>query len=106
MTPGSEPVRAEAAGRDPYVLDPSKVREPPQGWGPSLRFPGPGMITSAAVVGSGRADHGHHAGCAGGVRPAVAGVLAPTGNDALAVISRIFVDTTGDWAGDVFLVEP
>jgi Mn2+/Fe2+ NRAMP family transporter len=27
--------------------------EPPTGWGPSLRFLGPGMITSAAVVGSG-----------------------------------------------------
>ncbi|MGB3953782.1 MAG: Nramp family divalent metal transporter [Brooklawnia sp.] len=38
---------------DPYVLDPSKIMEPPKGWGPSLRFLGPGMITSAAVVGSG-----------------------------------------------------
>jgi Mn2+/Fe2+ NRAMP family transporter len=38
---------------DPYVLDPADVREPPSGWGPSFRFLGPGMITSAAVVGSG-----------------------------------------------------
>lgn len=38
---------------DPYVMDPSKVMDPPKGWGPSLRFLGPGMITSAAVVGSG-----------------------------------------------------
>ena len=38
---------------DPYALDPSKIQEPPTGWGPSLRFLGPGMITSAAVVGSG-----------------------------------------------------
>ena len=38
---------------DPYVMDPRKVMEPPHGWGPSIRFLGPGMITSAAVVGSG-----------------------------------------------------
>lgn len=38
---------------DPYVMDPTKIQEPPKGWGPSLRFLGPGMITSAAVVGSG-----------------------------------------------------
>lgn len=38
---------------DPYELTPDKIKEPPQGWGPSLRFLGPGMITSAAVVGSG-----------------------------------------------------
>lgn len=38
---------------DPYILDPSKIMEPPKGWGPSMKFLGPGMITSAAVVGSG-----------------------------------------------------
>lgn len=38
---------------DPYIRDTSKIVEPPQGWRPSLRFLGPGMITSAAVVGSG-----------------------------------------------------
>lgn len=38
---------------DPYVMDRKKIQEPPKGWGPSLRFLGPGMITSAAVVGSG-----------------------------------------------------
>lgn len=42
-----------SADKDPYVLDPAEVRTPPVGWGPSLRFLGPGMITSAAVVGSG-----------------------------------------------------
>lgn len=47
-----QPAHAIAEG-DPYVLDPSKIREPPQGWAPSMRFLGPGMITSAAVVGSG-----------------------------------------------------
>ena len=52
MTSASEPVDAKTRA-DPYVLDPAKIREPPQGWGPSLRFLGPGMITSAAVVGSG-----------------------------------------------------
>ncbi len=53
MTSASEPVGAGTAADDPYVLDPSKIKEPPRGWGPSLRFLGPGMITSAAVVGSG-----------------------------------------------------
>lgn len=43
----------EAHYDDPYVLDPAKIKEPPKGWGPSMRFLGPGMITSAAVVGSG-----------------------------------------------------
>lgn len=43
-----------AAGlTDPYTLDPDNIREPPKGWLPSLRFLGPGMVTSAAVVGSG-----------------------------------------------------
>ncbi|MGO4956875.1 Nramp family divalent metal transporter [Luteococcus sp. Sow4_B9] len=49
-----EPVGANTEEQgDPYVLDPAKIQEPPVGWGPSLRFLGPGMITSAAVVGSG-----------------------------------------------------
>ncbi|MDI3403408.1 Nramp family divalent metal transporter [Streptomyces cavernicola] len=39
--------------KDPYVLDPAMVKEPPKGWRGGLRFLGPGMITSAAVVGSG-----------------------------------------------------
>lgn len=38
---------------DPYVIDPALVKDPPQGWVSSLKFLGPGMITSAAVVGSG-----------------------------------------------------
>ena len=38
---------------DPYALDPHDVREPPSTIRQSLRFLGPGMITSAAVVGSG-----------------------------------------------------
>ena len=49
----SLPNELAAAPPDPYKLDPSKIQEPPTGWGPSLRFLGPGMITSAAVVGSG-----------------------------------------------------
>lgn len=36
-----------------YVLDPANIKEPPTGWKTSLRFLGPGMVTSAAVVGSG-----------------------------------------------------
>lgn len=39
--------------RDPYRLDPANVQEPPAGLRGGLRFLGPGMITSAAVVGSG-----------------------------------------------------
>lgn len=38
---------------DPYALDASKVKDPPKGWRGSLRLLGPGMITSAAIVGSG-----------------------------------------------------
>lgn len=38
---------------DPYVRDSTKILEPPKGWRPSVRFLGPGMVTSAAVVGSG-----------------------------------------------------
>lgn len=39
--------------QDPYVLDPANIKDPPKGWRGGLRFLGPGMITSAAVVGSG-----------------------------------------------------
>lgn len=55
MSSSSVPVAPDPAAerKDPYVLDPSTVQEPPQGWRPSLRFLGPGMITSAAIVGSG-----------------------------------------------------
>lgn len=38
---------------DPYVRNESKILEPPKGWRPSLKFLGPGMVASAAVVGSG-----------------------------------------------------
>jgi Mn2+/Fe2+ NRAMP family transporter len=38
---------------DPYVVDGSQVQEPPTSLGGRFRFLGPGMITSAAVVGSG-----------------------------------------------------
>ncbi|MET1006484.1 MAG: Nramp family divalent metal transporter [Propionibacteriaceae bacterium] len=39
--------------QDPYVLDESRIQEPPTKFSHKLRFLGPGMITSAAVVGSG-----------------------------------------------------
>lgn len=42
-----------AKGKDPYILDPANIQEPPSRWRGGLRFLGPGMITSAAVVGSG-----------------------------------------------------
>ncbi|MGI5950935.1 MAG: Nramp family divalent metal transporter [Brooklawnia sp.] len=51
--PAEEVQLQQLQADDPYVLDPSKIKEPPKGWGPSIRFLGPGMITSAAVVGSG-----------------------------------------------------
>ncbi|MQA10171.1 MAG: divalent metal cation transporter [Pseudonocardiaceae bacterium] len=38
---------------DPYRLTPEDIKEPPQGWRGSLRFFGPGLILSAAIVGSG-----------------------------------------------------
>ncbi|MFC5370433.1 Nramp family divalent metal transporter [Arcanobacterium bovis] len=38
---------------DPYALDPKNIQEPPYTLKGSLKFLGPGMITSAAVVGSG-----------------------------------------------------
>ncbi|GAA2181289.1 Nramp family divalent metal transporter [Brooklawnia cerclae] len=51
----SAPVDIIAANKnaDPYVLDPSKVMEPPKGWAASLRFFGPGMVATAGIVGSG-----------------------------------------------------
>ncbi|WP_298860323.1 Nramp family divalent metal transporter [uncultured Microbacterium sp.] len=39
--------------RDPYILDVADIQEPPRGWRSSLRYFGPGFLTSAAVVGSG-----------------------------------------------------
>lgn len=38
---------------DAYAREASQILDPPRGWRPSLRFLGPGMVTSAAVVGSG-----------------------------------------------------
>lgn len=38
---------------DPYVLDPKNVMDPPKNFRGAFKFLGPGMITSAAVVGSG-----------------------------------------------------
>jgi Mn2+/Fe2+ NRAMP family transporter len=42
-----------APDEDPYRLDASSVREPPEGWIASLRYLGPGLILSASIVGSG-----------------------------------------------------
>lgn len=39
--------------RDPYQLTYDGVKDPPKGWGPSLRYLGPGLILSASIVGSG-----------------------------------------------------
>ena len=47
----TEPTHHELA--DPYALDPRDIQDPPTHFTGKLRFLGPGMITSAAVVGSG-----------------------------------------------------
>ncbi len=44
---------AEQTNRDPYYLDPSAIKEPPEGWRSSLQYLGPGLILSASIVGSG-----------------------------------------------------
>ena len=41
------------ADSDPYILTPDAIQEPPATFRGRLKFLGPGMITSAAVVGSG-----------------------------------------------------
>ncbi|REF36445.1 Nramp family divalent metal transporter [Thermasporomyces composti] len=43
----------ETAAADPYRLTTEGIREPPKGWGASLRYLGPGLIVSASIVGSG-----------------------------------------------------
>jgi Mn2+/Fe2+ NRAMP family transporter len=54
MAPDLEQVLPEVArGDDPYHLTPEGIKEPPKGWGPSLRYLGPGLILSASIVGSG-----------------------------------------------------
>jgi len=39
--------------RDPYVLDPSLVEDPPTAWLARLRLLGPGFVLTASIVGSG-----------------------------------------------------
>jgi Mn2+/Fe2+ NRAMP family transporter len=38
---------------DPYHLTPDGIKDPPHGWGESLKYLGPGLILSASIVGSG-----------------------------------------------------
>jgi len=45
--------QAAVARPDPYILDDRRIQDPPTKFSGKLRFLGPGMITSAAVVGSG-----------------------------------------------------
>lgn len=47
------PTRHTSDLADPYELNPRDIQDPPTTWAGKLRFLGPGMITSAAVVGSG-----------------------------------------------------
>jgi Mn2+/Fe2+ NRAMP family transporter len=55
MTTNQTDVESPAVvrGDDAYHLTPEGIREPPKGWGPSLRYFGPGLILSASIVGSG-----------------------------------------------------
>ena len=54
MTPDPDRLLPEVEqAEDPYNLTPEGIREPPKGWGPSLRYFGPGLILSASIVGSG-----------------------------------------------------
>jgi Mn2+/Fe2+ NRAMP family transporter len=46
-------VLKSVADDDPYHLTPEGIKEPPKGWGPSLKYLGPGLILSASIVGSG-----------------------------------------------------
>jgi Mn2+/Fe2+ NRAMP family transporter len=45
--------QAVVARPDPYIIDHARIQDPPTRFSGKLRFLGPGMITSAAVVGSG-----------------------------------------------------
>lgn len=47
------PREQQVAQRDPYLLDSSRVQEPPTTWLGYLRYCGPGFILSASIVGSG-----------------------------------------------------
>ncbi len=49
----SQPTKHTKDLADPYALDPGDIQNPPTSFTGRLRFLGPGMITSAAVVGSG-----------------------------------------------------
>src|SRR3712207_3545876 len=55
MTTGSEEATSPSVvrGDDAYHLTPEGIKEPPVGWGDSLKHLGPGLILSASIVGSG-----------------------------------------------------
>jgi hypothetical protein len=54
-----EPTKHTSDLVDPYALDPKDIQDPPTHLAGKLRFLGPGMITSAAVVGSGELREVH-----------------------------------------------
>jgi Mn2+/Fe2+ NRAMP family transporter len=47
------PTHSAVSVADPYLLTPDGIKEPPTGWRTSIRYLGPGLITSASIVGSG-----------------------------------------------------
>lgn len=46
-------ISTAAEPKDPYVLTPDDIKEPPKGWLASLRYLGPGLVLGASIVGSG-----------------------------------------------------
>lgn len=50
---GGAPGEVAPGVKDPYVITPDGILEPPKGWRDSLRYLGPGLILSASIVGSG-----------------------------------------------------
>lgn len=53
MQSGSTTTPPEKLHHDPYAPSAATIQEPPKGFFGSLKYLGPGMVTSAAVVGSG-----------------------------------------------------
>ena len=53
MSDSSTPTPPEQVNIDHYAPTAASIQEPPTGFAGSLRYLGPGMVTSAAVVGSG-----------------------------------------------------
>lgn len=49
----AQPGSGVVVRQDPYELTKEGIKDPPVGWGASLKYLGPGMILTASIVGSG-----------------------------------------------------